>query len=102
LGKENYIGFYIIKVAGKGFIWSLVYFEYKYLSYLSISSKEINELVAKRKAREEDIIKAGEHQQWMAKGNEDVLKDIYMQPGSYIVVPCTKYPDVGMGPFRFL
>ncbi len=65
-------------------------------------SKEINELVAKRKAREEDIIKAGEHQQWMAKGNEDVLKDIYMQPGSYIVVPCTKYPDVGMSPFRFL
>ncbi len=49
----------------------------------------------KRKAQEEDVVKSGDYFSWMERGSESVSKEVYILPGSYIIVPCVKYPGVG-------
>jgi len=56
---------------------------------------ELSELVRKRKAQEEDVVKSGDYFSWMERGSESVSKEVYILPGSYIIVPCVKYPGVG-------
>ncbi|KAL6065337.1 Calpain large subunit, domain iii domain containing protein [Balamuthia mandrillaris] len=70
VGSKDVIGFYVIKVA------------------------EINELGVKRKAKEEDIIKTGEHRKWLTKNTDRLQIDIHMQAGCFVVIPCTKYPNI--------
>jgi hypothetical protein len=32
----------------------------------------------------------------MERGSESASKEVYILPGSYIIVPCVKHPGVGM------
>jgi hypothetical protein len=48
------------------------------------------------------VVKSGDYFSWMERGSESVSKEVYILPGSYIIVPCVKYPGVGNALFSLL